>query len=183
MMPGTEDLVVPRYLPTAEEFLDFGDYHPLPECQILHVSAISPASIDGLYEMEDGTKLLLKTTTVSKDPASVRELKKILAFYRSHDSQVSLDDFIYVFVVPDQATRVQCLKDWVQGINLTIGQDSQVLRVGVMVIDAAQTSALEVSLLVCQMTHRENLFRYHIQSLKRKAITRDGKIIDRDPGQ
>jgi hypothetical protein len=157
MAKDSDNLEIPRFLTTHPELLNFKTGMKPPKQQWLHVSPIGAATIDGLYEMKDGKILLLQMTIAQKLGIADVGLQKILACYRSKDPQISLVDFVLVFVVPDEKTKDQYLKDWVDGRQVKLGGGQvQSLRVGVVIINDMQAKPLQVSRLVYLVTPGRN---------------------------
>lgn len=59
----------------------------------------------------------------------------------------SCDDFVLVFVVPDVDTQAKYGRKYADGANVIIGNETQTLRVGTLVIDTSRVKILEVSTL------------------------------------
>lgn len=144
MMPGVEDFEIPGRLRTAHDLLELKPGSP-PTPEVLHVAQVGSATLDALYEAEDGTKYLFQMTIAKSHGISAKGLNQVMACYTTPTETASLGDFVLVFVVPDEETREKYLTKYADGQKFVVGDETQTLQVGVLVIDTGKIETLEVS--------------------------------------
>jgi hypothetical protein len=110
---GSFQMELPAYLPMSHATLDCKDTDPGPDR--LYVTVDGFPTIDGLYEIGSGKITLLQMTIAAKHGVVQKWLETLLECYAKRGRKMSLDDFVLVFIVPDEKSKENYLSAFAGG--------------------------------------------------------------------